>query len=191
MSKLILASASPQRQELLKQIGITPDLVIPSEINETQLKNELPRQYAMRVAEQKAMAIAKSNPGDFILSADTIVYCGRKILPKANNDADVKKFLKALSGKQHSVLTAVCVISSAGKAAAKLVVTRVKFKVLSAAEIEVYIKSGEGIGKAGGYAIQGMAGAFVKNINGSYSGVVGLPLYETTNLLLGMGYKNE
>jgi septum formation protein len=186
--KLILASASPRRKDLLQQIGIVPDLIDPADIDESPLKNELPRQYAERIAEQKASAAALKHTSDFVLGADTVVTTGRRILPKAIDDAEVKKYLKLLSGKQHSVLTAICIISPDGKKSARVVTTKVKFKLLTQNEIDAYIKSGEGIGKAGGYAIQGLAGGFVKAINGSYSSVVGLPLFETKNILTGLGY---
>ncbi len=188
MSQLILASASPRRKDLLKQIGITPDLVAPADIDESPLKKELPRQYAMRIAEQKACIVAEKHVGTFVLGADTVVTTGSRILPKASDDAEVEKCLKLLSGKQHSVLTAVCVISPDGKKSTRIVTTKVKFKLLTNDEIALYIKCGEGVGKAGGYAIQGLAGGFVKAINGSYSSVVGLPLFEVKNMLSGLGY---
>jgi septum formation protein len=187
-SQLILASASPRRKDLLQQIGIMPDAVDPADIDESPLKKELPRQYAMRIAERKACVVAEKHKGAFVLAADTVVTSGSRILPKAENDAEVKKCLELLSGKQHSVLTAVCIISSEGKKSTRIVTTKVKFKVLTNDEIALYIKSGEGIGKAGGYAIQGLAGGFVKAINGSYSSVVGLPLFEVRNMLTGLGY---
>lgn len=188
--KLILASASPRRKELLSQIGISPDIISPSDIDETPKKQERPLQYARRIALGKAEKCALSNAGHFVLSADTVVACGIRILPKAENNEDVRKCLELLSGRQHNVITAVVVISPMGKISCRDVVTKVTFKKLSAVEINDYISSDEGIGKAGGYAIQGLAGSFVKNINGSYSSVVGLPLYEVKNMLNGLGYAN-
>ena len=183
MARLILASSSPRRRELLAQIGIIPDIIECSDVDEIHHKNEDPRQYVLLIAKEKAIAIAEKNKSDLILAADTIVVCGGKILAKAENNLDVEKYLKKLSGRQHTVMTSVCVVVPLGSLLTKIVTTKVKFKRLSTIEIQKYIKSGEGIGKAGGYAIQGMAGSFVKNINGSYSAVVGLPLYETIGML--------
>lgn len=190
MPKLILASQSARRISLLQQIAITPDLVTPADIDETPLKTELPRQYAMRMAQEKARIVSQKNQEDFVLAADTVVACGRRILPKAENDQQVRYCLNILSGRQHTVITAICIVSTNGKIVTKSVETKVKFKKLSAQEINDYITSLEGIGKAGGYAIQGLAGAFVKSLNGSYSAVVGLPLCETLGLLTGLGWKN-
>ncbi|MCE3232386.1 MAG: nucleotide-binding protein implicated in inhibition of septum formation [Rickettsiaceae bacterium] len=186
--KLILASASPRRKELLQQIGIIPDAIDAANIDETPTKKELPRVYATRIAGEKAHAIAKKYPDSFILAADTVVTCGRSILPKAENEAEVRHCLEVLSGKQHSVITAICVIAPDERKSERIITTKVKFKLLSKTDVELYIKSGEGVGKAGGYAIQGQAGGFVKAINGSYTGVVGLPLFETKNILTGLGY---
>lgn len=188
MTKLILASASPRRLDLLKQIGIVPDKIVPSDIDESLLKNESPRLYVKRLAEQKALEVYKKYSDFYVIGADTIVILGGRILPKALNNDDVKIFLKKLSGKNHQVLTAVTVVSPSGKKSSRLVLSRVGFKKLEKAEIENYVSSGEGVGKAGGYAIQGLAGVFVKKINGSYSSIVGLPLYETRNLLKGLGF---
>lgn len=190
MPKLILASQSARRISLLQQVAITPDLVTPADIDETPLKTELPRRYAMRMAQEKARIVSQKNQGDLVLAADTVVACGRRILPKAENDQQVRDCLNILSGRQHTVITAICVVSTNGKIVTKSVETKVKFKKLSAKEINDYIISLEGIGKAGGYAIQGLAGAFVKSLNGSYSAVVGLPLCETLGLLTGLGWKN-
>lgn len=190
MPKLILASQSARRISLLQQVAITPDLVTPADIDETPLKTELPRRYAMRMAQEKARIVSQKNQGDLVLAADTVVACGRRILPKAENDQQVRDCLNILSGRQHTVITAICVVSTNGKIVTKSVETKVKFKKLSAQEINDYIVSLEGIGKAGGYAIQGLAGAFVKSLNGSYSAVVGLPLCETLGLLTGLGWKN-
>jgi septum formation protein len=190
MPKLVLASQSARRISLLEQIAITPDLVEAPDIDETHFKAEIPRLYAMRMAQEKAKIIAQKHKGDFVLAADTVVACGRRILPKAENDQQVSDCLQLLSGRQHSVITAICVISHSGKIVTKSIETKVKFKQLSVQEISEYIKSLEGIGKAGGYAIQGLAGAFVKSLNGSYSAVVGLPLCETLGVLTGLGWKN-
>jgi len=186
--KLVLASASPRRLHLLKQIGLAPDAVAPADVDETWEKNEAPRAHAMRLAREKAGAIRKTHPKDFILAADTIVIKGNRILGKPETPAEAKTFLKILSGGRHRVLTSVVVISPNGKSGQKTATTTVAFKVLSPLEIEGYLKSAEWQGKAGGYAIQGLAGGFVKAINGSYSNVVGLPLYETWCLLEGLGY---
>lgn len=183
---LILASASPRRRDLLAQIGIVPDHIIATDIDETPHKLELPRVYASRLAAEKARAA--TIPG-YILSADTVVAVGRRILPKAETQAQVRDCLKLLSGRGHRVFTAVALLHPDGRLSAKLVETRLSFKVLSAPEIDAYIQSGEGLGKAGGYGIQGRAGAFVTQLVGSYSSVVGLPLYETQCLLNGAGVR--
>lgn len=188
MPRLILASASPRRKDLLAQAGISPDLIVSADIDESPLKKELPRVYTMRMAQEKAHKVKQGYESAFIISADTVVSCGRTILPKAENTKQVQECLKILSGRSHTVLTAVCVINPEGKESLKIISTKVSFKRLSTAEIENYLKSNEGIGKAGGYAIQGLAGCFVNNINGSYSSIVGLPLCETVNMLTGLGY---
>lgn len=185
---LILASASPRRQELLGRIGIRPDLIKPADIDETPLKNETPRAYALRVAVDKAREIASIHPNDFVLSADTVVSVGRRILPKAETIEDVSLCLELLSGRNHDVTTAIALIKN-GKLAKRIVATKIKFKLLSKAEIDEYVSSNEWHGKAGGYGIQGMAGAFCKHLNGSWESVMGLPLYETKCLLDGMGYR--
>ncbi|PIR39877.1 MAG: septum formation protein Maf [Alphaproteobacteria bacterium CG11_big_fil_rev_8_21_14_0_20_39_49] len=190
MPKLILASASPRRKDLLQQVNIIPDIIEPSNIDESPLQNEIPKQYALRIAIGKAKEVSQKYQDDFVLSADTVVACGRRILPKAENDGQVAQCLKLLSGRQHTVISCVCLISPEGKLSNKVIETKVKFKRLGAKEINGYIESKEGIGKAGGYAIQGIAGGFVKSLNGSYSSVVGLPLYETLSMLEGTGYKN-
>ena len=186
---LILASASPRRSELLKRIGIIPDKIIPADIDEGVLKDETPFNYARRVAVEKALKIAEKHPNDFVLSADTVVSVGRRILPKAENIEQARECLKLLSGRNHIVTTAVA-LAHKGKIAQKTVPTRLKFKFLSEMEIESYIASNEWHGKAGGYGIQGLAGSFVINLNGSWEAVMGLPLYQTKCLLEGMGYKN-
>lgn len=180
---LILASSSPRRLQLLAQIGITPDQVIPADIDETPLTAEQPHLYVARVAREKAEKIAADYPAATILAADTVVACGRRILPKAETASQARECLQLLSGRRHRVMTAVCVIA-AGKCRSKTVTTTVKFVRLSAQQIEAYIESGQWEGKAGGYGIQGYSESFVQHLSGSYSAVVGLPLYET-RLLLG------
>ena len=188
MSKLILASSSPRRKDLLAQIGVYPDVIDSPEVDESVAKGENHKEYALRMAKEKAYRIYGQYKGDFILAADTVVVCRRKILSKAFDNACVSNYLRTLSGRRHEVLTAVVVIAPCGKIVKKVVSAKVKFKSLCEFEIEQYLESGEGTGKAGGYAIQGLAASFVKNINGSYSAIVGLPLYETNNLLTGLGY---
>ena len=192
--RLVLASASARRLELLQQIGIEPDAMLPADLDETPRKNELPRNLATRLAEEKtraAAAIASRRPelsGAYVIGADTVVSVGRRILPKCEIVAEAAQSLRLLSGRAHRVHTAVCLITPKGRARQKLVETRLRFKRLSAAEIEAYLGSGEWHGKAGGYAIQGLAGAFAQKLIGSYSAVVGLPLYETMSLLSGEGF---
>ncbi len=187
--RLVLASASPRRLELLKQIGIAPDAIIAAEIDETPRKGELPRVLAVRLAEEKAHAV--SNPqseDDLVLAADTVVACGRRILPKAETEAEAEACLRLLSGRRHRVMSGLALVRGSRTLSSRLVETRVAFKVLSSEEIARYIAGGEWCGKAGGYAIQGRAGALVRWIEGSYSNVVGLPLYETAALLEGAGF---
>lgn len=183
--KLILASASPRRLQLLSQIGITPDRVIPAELDESVRGDELPRAHATRIALEKARAVRAGLTGEpaVVLAADTVVACGRRILPKAEDNATVEKCLALLSGRRHTVMTAVTLIEPSGKIRSRLVETKVAFRRLQASEIASYIESGEGLGKAGGYAIQGHAAVFVRFIAGSYSNVVGLPLMETFQLI--------
>jgi septum formation protein len=183
----VLASASPRRLDLLRQIGVTPDAVEAADVDETPLKDETPRQLAMRLASAKATQVAARRADAFVLAADTVVAIGRRILPKAETDAEVAACLTLMSGRTHRVLTAVCGMAPGGRQAGRLVETRVRFKRLSDHEIAAYVRSGEGIGKAGGYGVQGRAGALVIDLQGSYSSVVGLPLYETANLLAGLG----
>ncbi len=185
---LILASASIRRKDLLAQAGIAPDRIISADIDETPLKRELPADYASRLAREKADKVYLDNKTDFIIAADTVVARGRTIFPKAETEKQVQECLSALSGRAHDVITAICIINPEGKISSRTVSTKVTFKRFSQQEIDMYLQSGEGIGKAGGYAIQGLAGCFVKRINGSYSSVVGLPLYETVNSLIGLGY---
>lgn len=184
--KLILGSGSPRRRELLAQIGVEADDIRPPDINEDPRPNELPRPYCVRLAREKALAIPASDD-EIVLSADTTVALGRRILGKPENAAEAAQFLYALSGRRHRVVTAVAV-RRGDKLWERDVVTQVKMKSLSDAEVNAYLASGDWRGKAGGYAIQGPAGAFVPWINGSFSAVVGLPLAETANLLVAAGY---
>ena len=186
---LVLASESPRRLALLQQIGLTPDYTSPADIDETPLKKELPRVYAIRLAREKALAAAASwkDRPVVIIAADTVVSCGRRILPKAKDVADVRMCLKLLSGRRHVVTTAVAVVRENGPVRLRTVETRLSFARLTEQTIEAYAASGEGEGKAGGYAIQGRAEMFVRSLNGSYSNVVGLPLFETASLLRGCG----
>ena len=185
---LILASASPRRRDLLAQILITPDAIDAADIDEMSLAGETPRRLALRLACTKAAHVAARRPEAYILAADTVVAVGRRILPKASDAGQVADCLALLSGRAHRVLTGVAVVSPDGRSAHRLAESRIHFKRLSSAEIDRYVAGGEGIGKAGGYAIQGSAGAMVLALQGSYSGVVGLPLYETKSLLTGLGY---
>ncbi len=183
--RLILASASPRRLDLLAQIGVVPDAVEAADIDETPVAGELPRQNAARLARAKAQAIADRNPGALVIGADTVVACGRRILPKAEDEKTALRCLELLSGRRHRVYGGIAVILPDGSVRSRLVKTRVRFKRLTSQETAAYLQSGEWRGKAGGYAIQGRAAVFVANINGSYSNVVGLPLYETAALLSG------
>lgn len=189
MPRLILASASPRRLDLLAQIGLTPDAVMPADLDETPERDETPRRLALRLAQAKAAWGAARAPDAFILAADTVVAVGRRVLPKAADAGEVRDCLGLLSGRAHRVLTGVAVAAPGGRLAARLVETRLHVKRLTPAEIATYAACGEGVGKAGGYAIQGRAGAFVISLSGSYSGVVGLPLHETANLLAGLGFR--
>ena len=186
--QLVLASASPRRRELLAQIGFVPALCEAAGIDETAGRRELPRDLARRLALAKGKAVAAGHAGAFILAADTVVARGRRILPKPEEEKTARDCLALLSGGWHRVHTGVSIIDAGGQAHSRLVETRVRMKRLSAAEIDAYIAGGEWRGKAGGYAIQGSAGAFIPEIKGSYSNVVGLPLYETYTLLSGLGY---
>nr|WP_229807698.1 Maf family nucleotide pyrophosphatase [Asticcacaulis endophyticus] len=188
-ANLILASASPRRLALLQQIGIVPDRVMAADLDETPLKLETPRELAGRLSRAKANAVFATleTPG-FVLAADTVVCVGRRILPKAETDQEVADCLKLLSGRNHRVLTGIAVVAPGGRVSARVVATRLGFKRLSAVELKAYVASGEGLGKAGGYGIQGIAGGYVIQLVGSYTSVVGLPLYETRCLLEGAGY---
>ena len=187
--RLVLASASPRRLDLLRQIGLTPDAVEAADLDEAPQSDETPRQLAVRLAQAKATLVAARRPDAFVLGADTVVAVGRRVLPKAGDAAEVRACLRLLSGRAHRVLTGVAVATPGGRVASRLVESRVHFKRLSDADVDAYLACGEGVGKAGGYAIQGRAGALVISLQGSYSGVVGLPLYETATLLAGLGFK--
>jgi septum formation protein len=185
--RLVLASASPRRLELLSRIGVRPDSVSAADLDETPLPKETPVNHAVRLADAKAAAVAAAHPGALVLAADTVVSVGRRILPKAETRAQAAACLALLSGRNHRVTTAVAVRLD-GRAARRSVTTRLAFKVLSQAEVDGYLESGEWAGKAGGYGIQGRAGAFCTHLNGSWEAVMGLPLYETACLLEGFGY---
>lgn len=188
--KLVLASSSPRRLDLLAQVGIVPSSVSPAEIDETAFKGESPRDLALRLAQQKAEAVATQNKDAFVLAADTVVARGRILLDKAETSEEVAMFLRQISGRRHNVYGGICLIRPDGKLITRLVDTVVKVKPLSVDEIESYVASGEGIGKAGGYAIQGLAASWIKSIQGSYSNVVGLSLYDTMQILKGNGFFN-
>jgi septum formation protein len=177
----VLARASPRRLALLAQIGVTPDAVIATDIDETPMKDETPRQLALRLARSKAETV--NADGAIVLAADTVVAVGRRVLPKAETEAEARDCLALLSGRGHRVYTGVALKTLEGGVRTRLVETRVIFKQLTAAEIDAYIASGEWRGKAGGYAAQGLAARYITSIIGSYSSIVGLPLFETANLL--------
>ncbi len=185
---LVLASASPRRLELLRQIGLEPDRIDPAEIDEAPLPGELPEDYASRLADAKALAVRPRHPGAYILAADTVVACGRRILEKPFEEEAARSCLEFLSGRRHRVLGALVLITPQGRVARRRVRSLIAFKRLAKAEIALYLESGEWRGKAGGYAIQGRAAAFVRWLSGSYTNIVGLPLYETRELLSGNGY---
>ena len=186
----VLASASPRRLELLKRIGVTPDLVDPADCDETPHKGERPLAYAKRIAAEKADVVAARHAGAAILSADTVVAVGARILGKAESESDARAFLTLLSGRRHRVHSAVTLIDGTGKARHRVSTSTLAFKRLSAAEIDAYVADGEWHGKAGGYAVQGYAEAFVRSLSGSHSGVMGLPLFETRALLQAAGILN-
>ena len=194
-ARLVLASASPRRLALLRQIGFEPAALLPADLDELPKKGESPRSLAVRLADEKAAAAAKGMrsradlAGGVLIAADTVVSVGRRILPKCDLADEAEQCLRLLSGRAHRVHTGLCVIGAKGQVRRRIVETRVRFKRLTAAEMTAYIESGEWRGKAGGYAIQGRAGAFVIKLIGSYSSVVGLPLYETMNLLTGEGLR--
>jgi len=180
---LVLASASPRRLDLLRQVGLEPAEIDPADIDETPTARELPRAYALRMAMSKLAAVVPRHPGALVVAADSVVVCSRRILPKAETEAEARTCLGRLSGRRHRVMGAVAVGFPDGTVRTRLVETVVRFKRLEATEIDDYLKSGEWRGKAGGYAIQGRAARFVDFISGSYSNVVGLPLFETVKLL--------
>ena len=186
---LVLASASPRRLDLLRQIGIEPDRIDPADIDEIVQPGELPPSNAMRLAEEKARAVMPRHPGAFILAADTVVACGRRILPKPADPATARSCLELLSGRRHRVHSGIAVVDPNERLTLRRVDSHVAFKRLSEAEIAAYLRSGEWQGKAGGYAIQGRAAALIRWVSGSYSNVVGLPLFETAQLLSGRGYR--
>lgn len=184
--KLVLASTSPRRRELLARIGIVPARLAAPDIDETPLTGELPRAYVVRLAEGKALAVERADD-EIVLAGDTTVAVGRRILEKPVDEADLRRMLGLLSGRRHHVYSGVCVVGPDGKPRGRVVDTIVAFKPLSASEIDWYVASGEGMGKAGGYAIQGKAEAFVRYLAGSHSNVVGLPIFETRGLLTSAG----
>jgi septum formation protein len=186
LAPLVLASASPRRLALLAQIGVIPEQVAAPDIDETPLRSELPRQYAQRLACAKVAAV--DAPGRFILAADTVVAAGRRILPKAETETQARQCLNLLSGRRHRVITAVLLLTPSGRRAERRVESIVSFARLTEAQTAAYLALGEWHGKAGGYAIQGHAAAFVRFLSGSYSNVVGLPLFETAQLLRGFGW---
>ncbi|AMK25078.1 MULTISPECIES: Maf family protein [unclassified Sphingobium] len=186
--RLILASASPRRRDLLGQIGVSPDAVDPADLDETPVKGELPSAYAARVAADKGALVAARHPGALVLSGDTVVAAGRRILPKTESEAEARECLRILSGRRHRVLSAVTLIDAEGRARHRLSTNIVTFKRLDRAEIDAYIASQEWHGKAGGYAIQGRAAGLIRAIQGSHSAIMGLPLYETRALLKAAGY---
>jgi len=186
--RLVLASSSPRRKDLLARIGALPDRLVSPDVDETPFENERPRDYALRLAIAKAEAVERAED-EIVLSGDTTIAAGRRILGKPDDEADLRRMLALLSGRRHHCLSAVCVVDVDGRARARLSDTIVTFKRLSEAEIDWYVASGEGMGKAGGYAIQGRAEAFVRFLAGSHSGVVGLPLFETRALLQSAGYR--
>ena len=183
----ILASASPRRVELLARLGVVPDRIDPAEIDEAPRKGEAPQVYAQRIAKEKASVVCARHPGSIVLAADTVVAAGRRILPKAETEAQAQACLEQLSGRRHRVLSAVTLIDAFGCAHHRLSASILTFKRLGVDEIAAYVATGEWQGKAGGYAIQGRAEAFVRYLAGSHSGVMGLPLYETRALLIAAG----
>jgi len=187
MATLVLASASPRRLDLLKQAGIEPQEIAATDIDEARLADETPRRLALRLASAKARAAARA--GAFVIGADTVVVVGTRVLPKAETIEEARGCLELLSGRAHRVLTGVAVIAPDGRMASRLSETRLQVKRLTPREIDAYLDAGEWAGKAGGYAIQGRAATFITSLSGSYTGVVGLPLYETVNLLHGLGWR--
>jgi septum formation protein len=187
--RLVLASASPRRAVLLQQIGWPADLIDAPAVDEAVRQGELPRPHALRLALAKAAAVAPRHPGCYVIAADTVVACGRRILPKAETEAVARRCLQLLSGRRHRVFGGVVVIAPSGRRSARVVTTMVTMKRLSPAEIDAYIASGEWHGKAGAYAIQGRAAALISSVSGSYSNIVGLALFEACQMLTGLGYR--
>lgn len=186
---LVLASGSARRRDLLRQIGIEPALIDPPHLDERHGPRELPLAYAQRMAREKLAAIAPKHPGSWVLAADTVVACGRRILPKAETEAEARVCLALLSGRRHRVLGGIAIAAPDGRSAHRVVTTTVAFKRLTAGEVDAYLASGDWHGKAGGYAIQGHAAAFIPWINGSYGNVVGLSLSDAVALLTGLGWR--
>ena len=186
--RLVLASASPRRLDLLARIGVVPDAVVPADVDESVPRGELPRHHALRLAVEKAQAVAPVEPDALVLAADTVVAVGRRILPKVEDEATLRACMKLLSGRRHRVLTGVALAAPRQALRTRLVETMITMKPLSAEEIDFYAAHGEWLGKAGGYALQGYGEVYVRHIAGSYSNVVGLPLGETRNLLKASGY---
>ena len=186
--KLILASQSPRRKHLLSEAGIYADHVIAADIDETPIKNERPADYVLRMAREKAGVVASRQGGQFVLSADTAVICGQRILPKAGTAEEARRCLELLSGRSHRVYGGICLYLPDGGWQTKLSVSRVKFRALSPIDKHAYLQSGEWQGKAGGYAIQGRAGLYVRQITGSYFNIVGLDMHKVAGMLLGAGF---
>jgi septum formation protein len=186
--KLVLASASPRRLDLLARIGVVPDAIEPADIDESVPPGELPRDHALRLAVEKAAAVAARFPDDLILAADTVVAVGRRILPKVEDEATLRQCMALLSGRRHRVLTGVALALPGGAMPSRVVETMIAIKRLSAEEVDYYAAHGEWRGKAGGYALQGYGEVYVRHIAGSYSNVVGLPLAETRHLLKSAGF---
>ncbi|MBQ8661678.1 MAG: septum formation protein Maf [Alphaproteobacteria bacterium] len=190
MKDFVLASGSPQRKQLLAQLGTEPAVIEPADIDETPFRGEKPSAYVKRMAREKAMHVAAKYPGKVVLGSDTVVVCAAKIIQKAHSDEEQEKVMRALSGKSHHVLTAVCVVDAAGKPRVRLNTTKIQMKRLSEQEIKDYVATHEWVGCAG-YKIEGRLAGLVRKMTGSYSGVVGLPLFETKNLLESAGIRQE
>jgi len=187
---LILASASPRRLTLLQQIAIAPDEIIPADIDETPLPREIARDYVGRLSVEKAQTVGRKTGRAFVLAADTAVACGRRILPKSEDEETARACLELISGRAHRVYTGVALIAPDGAVSSRIVETRVKVRRLAAPQVDEYLRSGEWNGKAGGYGVQGLFGKHIVSIIGSYTNIVGLPVYETANLLDGAGYRS-
>lgn len=185
---LVLASASPRRRDLLAQIGMPADTIHPADIDETARRGEKPRDYAVRIAAEKAQKAAALYPNDFVIAADTVVSIGTRILPKGESVDIARDCLKLMSGRRHRVMTAVTIHAPNGRISSRLVESVVAFKHLTCEEIEEYVLTNEWEGKAGAYGMQGCAARFVKFMSGSYTNIIGLPVYEVANMLSGLGY---